>query len=129
MKKIIIFTVLNVMVTLLAWGQSTPTGQKTLAATMNVYVFPTEGQDSGQQSKDEAECYNWAVQNTETDPFELQAKNEQAKQQAEQTKQQAAQATQGAGAKGAFGPCRIGRAFSTVEERGIDPASRICVQR
>ena len=48
-----------------------PTGQKTLAATMNVYVFPTQGQAAEQQSKDEMECYNWAVQNTGTDPFQL----------------------------------------------------------
>ena len=39
---------------------------------MNVYVFPTQGQASSQQSKDEAECYTWAVQNTGTDPFQLQ---------------------------------------------------------
>ena len=41
----------------LAVAQSGSGGQKTLAATMNVYVFPTEGQASDQQSKDEAECY------------------------------------------------------------------------
>ncbi len=36
-----------------------PSG-KTLAATMNVYVFPTNGQTPTQQSQDEGECYNWA---------------------------------------------------------------------
>jgi hypothetical protein len=112
MKRIIVLTILSVMVAPWAWGQSAPTGQKTLAATMDVFVFPTEGQDSGQQSKDEAECYTWAVQNTGSDPFELQAKNEQAQQQAEQTKQQTAQATQGAGAtaavKGAAAGALIG---------------------
>ena len=41
---------------------ASPSGQKTLAATLNVYVFPTEGQTSEQQSKDEAECYGWAVE-------------------------------------------------------------------
>ncbi len=98
MKKIIVLTVVSVLVAPLAWGQSAPTG-KTLAATMNVYVFPTEGQDSGQQSKDEAACYTWAVQNTGSDPFELQAMNEQAQKQAAQTQKQTAQATKGAGAK------------------------------
>ena len=37
-----------------------PTGQKTLAATMGVYVYPTTGQTPEQQSMDEAECYTWA---------------------------------------------------------------------
>ena len=48
-----------------ALAQAPPSG-KTLAATMNVYVFPSNGQDAAQQSKDEAECYNWAVTNTGT---------------------------------------------------------------
>ena len=30
---------------------SAPSGQKTLAATMNVYVFPTEGQAAEQQGQ------------------------------------------------------------------------------
>ena len=78
-----------------------PSGQKTLAATMNVYVFPNAGQNAEQQSKDESECYNWAVQNSGTDPFALQKQSEQQKQQAEQQKQQAQQAGKGAGAAGA----------------------------
>ena len=45
--------------------------QRPLRGDMNVYVFPTEGQDSNTQSQHEAECYNWAVQNTGTDPFDL----------------------------------------------------------
>jgi hypothetical protein len=78
-----------------------PSGQKTLAATMNVYVFPTQGQDATQQSKDEAECYNWAVQNVGTDPFDLGKQSEQQRQQTEQAKQDAQQVGQGAGAQGA----------------------------
>ena len=54
-----------------------PTGQKTLAATMNVYVFPKQGQDKQQQSKDEAACYGWAVEQVGTDPFELAKRVEQ----------------------------------------------------
>ena len=45
---------------------------KTLASTLEVYVFPTEGQAADQQSKDEAACYSWAASNTGSDPFELQ---------------------------------------------------------
>ena len=75
--------------------------QKTLAATMDVFVFPAEGQDAEQQSKDEVACYNWAVQNTGTDPFELQKQAQQAEAQAQQQKQQAQQVGKGAGAGGA----------------------------
>ena len=67
--------------------------QKTLAATMNVYAFPKSGQTPQQQSKDESACYSWAVQNTGTDPFDLQ-------KQAQAQKQEAAQATTAAGAVG-----------------------------
>jgi hypothetical protein len=74
---------------------------KTLAATMSVYVFPTEGQPPGMQSQQEAECYGWAVQNTGTDPFQLAKQAEQQKQQTEAAKKQAAEASKGAGVKGA----------------------------
>jgi hypothetical protein len=71
--------------------------QKSLAATMNVYVFPAQGQASSQQSKDESECYDWAVKNTGTDPFELTKQAQAAQQQ----QAQAAQSAQGSGARGA----------------------------
>ncbi len=74
MKKVVMSVLLIALVAPLAVAETT---QKTLAATMDVIVFPTDGQDYSQQSKDEAECYTWAVQNTGADPFELQAKNEQ----------------------------------------------------
>ena len=85
----------------LATGQSESTGQKTLASTMNVYVFPTEGQDAKQQSMDEAECYSWAVQNTGTDPFDLQRQAQQQQAQADAQKQQVQGSSAGAGAGGA----------------------------
>ncbi len=78
-----------------------PTGQKTLAATMDVFVFPTQGQDAKQQSMDEAECYNWAAGNTGNDPFSLAKQSEQDKQQAEKAKEDAKKDGQGAGAQGA----------------------------
>ena len=82
--------------------------QKSLAATMNVYVFPAQGQAASQQSKDESECYNWAVKNTGTDPFELTKQAQAAQQQ----QAQAAQSAQGSGArsaaKGAAGGALIG---------------------
>ncbi|MET0620981.1 MAG: glycine zipper family protein [Thermoanaerobaculia bacterium] len=84
-----------------AQTQSASSGQKTLAATMNVYVFPNAGQNPSQQSTDEGECYNWAVQNTGTDPFQLQKQAQAQQQQAAAAQQQASQAAQGSGMKGA----------------------------
>jgi hypothetical protein len=74
---------------------------KTLAATLEVFVFPSEGQAAAQQSKDEAECYSWAASNTGSDPFQLQKDSAQQQQQTEQQVAEAQSATQGAGAKGA----------------------------
>ena len=79
-----------------------PSGQKTLAATMNIYAFPSEGQTADQQSKDEAECYNWAVGNTGTDPFQLAKQAEAQQQQAAAAKEEVSQAGKGAAGKGAL---------------------------
>ena len=89
-------------------------GQKTLAATINVYVFPTKGQTPEEQSQQEAECYSWAVQNTGTDPFELSKQAEQQKQQAAQAEQQAKQVGQGAGARGAVGGAAAGALIGEI---------------
>jgi hypothetical protein len=78
-----------------------PASGKSLASTLNVYVFPNKGQNPETQSQDESACYTWAVQNTGLDPFSLQAQSQQQAQQTEQAKQQAAQAGKGAGAAGA----------------------------
>ena len=76
MKRAVVFAMMIGLVCApSAFAQSE--GSKTLAATMSVYVFPTEGQSAEQQSKDEAECYNWAVGNTGTDPFDLAKQSEQ----------------------------------------------------
>ncbi len=79
-----------------------PSGQKTLAATVGVYAFPAKGQKPEQQSTDEAECYNWAVQNVGTDPFALQKQSQQQQQQTQQQTEQAKKAGAGAGASGAL---------------------------
>lgn len=72
-----------------------------LASTIEVYAFPADGQDSAQQSKDEAECYAWAENNTGNDPFEL-SKQQQAQQQQGQAEMAAAQQTgKGSGLRGA----------------------------
>ncbi len=86
----------------------------TLASTLEVFVFPTEGQDSSQQSKDEAECYSWAANNTGSDPFQLEKDNEQAQAQAEQQVEQTQSATQGAGARGAVKGAAAGALIGEV---------------
>jgi hypothetical protein len=113
MKKATIF--LSAMILpLAAFGQSDPSGK------MDVFVFPAEGQDSSQQSKDEATCYEWAVGNTGSDPFNL-AKQEQANQQQAQADMQAAeQAGRGSGARGAL---RGAAAGALIGEIANDDAS------
>jgi hypothetical protein len=100
-KTILLIGLMFVLGLPLAMGQSDSSGQKTLASAMNVYVFPTEGQDAKQQSMDEADCYNWAVQNTGSDPFDLERQAQQQQAQAEQQKQQIEGSSAGAGAGGA----------------------------
>ena len=94
-------------------AEAQTTTQKSLSSTMEVYVFPTEGQDASQQSIDEAECYQWANENTGVDPFDLAKQAEQQQQQAAAAQQEIAQAGQGAGAKGALGGAAAGNIFTS----------------
>ena len=91
-----------------------PAGQQSLSASLQIYVFPSAGQAPDKQSKDEAECYQWAVSNTGVDPFELQKQYEAQTQQAQQQQQQVQQQTQGAGAKGAVGGAAAGALIGEV---------------
>jgi hypothetical protein len=91
-----------------------PTGQKTLAATMDVYVFPTSGQTKEVQSEDEAGCYSWAVENNSVDPFALAKRAEQQSQSAAAAKQHVAQAGQGAGAQGAVAGAAAGALIGEI---------------
>jgi len=92
----------------------------TLAATMEMYVFPSSGQDSSQQSIDESECYNWAVSNVGTDPFALDKQAQADAQQAQANQQAAAQAGTGSGARGAV---RGAAAGALIGEIANDDAS------
>ena len=112
------------MVCGLALPQASASGQKTLAATMNVYVFPTTGQTPEVQSQDEVTCYNWAVQNVGTDPFDLSKQAQAQTQQTEQAKQQAAQVGQGAGAAGGAAAGMIrGRRRGRAAQREAEAAA------
>ena len=87
---------------------------KPLAATIEVFVFPTEGQAADQQSKDEVACYTFAETNTGTDPFQLQKNNDATQNQAEQQVAQTEAATQGAGARGALRGAAAGALIGEV---------------
>ena len=91
-----------------------PSGTKTLAATMNVYVFPAEGQSTEQQNKQEAECYSWAVENTGSDPFELTKRAEQQQAQTAQAKEDVSQAGKGSAAKGALAGAAAGALIGEI---------------
>lgn len=89
---------------------------KSLASTLEVYVFPKKGQQPEQQSKDEAECYGWAVDNSGSDPFDLQKQQtEIAKQSAIET-QQAQKVGQGAGAQGAVSGAVKGAVIAEIAD-------------
>ena len=113
--RLVIF-VLSFAVAILALAQAPASGQKTLAATLEVYVFPTDGQDASQQSKDEAECYKWATENSGTDPFDLADKAQQDSAQAQAAQQQAAQSSKGAGVHGAVRGAAVGALIGEIAD-------------
>jgi len=98
-----------------------PSGTKTLASTVGVYVFPTAGQAADQQAKDEGECYNWAVQQSGSDPFQVQKQAQEQQAQADAAKKQAEQAGKGSGAKGAVKGAAAG---AVVGEIASDDAGK-----
>ncbi len=117
MKRILIMS----MVVVAALGTIAVAQQKSLAAMMEVYVFPEQGQDASQQSMEESTCYNWATQQTGTDPFDLQKEaeqiqkeGEQAQAQADASKQQAQGAGAGSGAQGAVGGAAAGALVGAI---------------
>lgn len=52
-----------------AGAQSPPPQGKTFAASAGVFAYPAKGQTAEQQTKDEAECYNWARDQSGYDPM------------------------------------------------------------
>ena len=94
---------------LTAWAES-------LSNTLDVYVFPSAGQDAGQQSIDESACYDWAVDNSGNDPFDLQKQQAEADQQAAAQQQAAAESTKGSGAKGALGGAAVGAVVGEIAD-------------
>ena len=89
-----------------------PPGES-LSASLDVQVYPKEGQVAEQQSQDEAACYDWAVSNSGVDPFELQ---KQADAAAAQGAQPAQASTRGAGARGAVRGAAAGAVIGEVAD-------------
>ena len=115
MKRKVVFAAI-LLIPLTSFGQD-----KSLASTMDVYVFPGSGQEAPQQSQDEMECYNWAVNNTGNDPFEL-AKQEQADQQ--QAEQEMANAQQPIAGSGVRSGVRGAAAGAVIGEIADDDAGK-----
>lgn len=97
-KNILVVSAVVMAAKCLAFNPAFAEGQQSLAAALNVYVFPSKGQASSQQAKDESACYDWAVQASGVDPFEL-AKKEQAQ---ESPPAEPNSSRRGAGARGAL---------------------------
>ncbi len=115
MKRATVILLMAVLSLPFALAQSGgPSGQKTLAATVGVYVFPADGQEASQQSKDEADCYDWAVGNTGIDPFDTAKQAESEQRQAEKAKEDAKKAGKGSGAKGALGGAAAGALIGEI---------------
>lgn len=107
-------TPISLMLMCCAFALSTPAAAQTLASTIEVYVFPADGQDASQQSKDEAQCYDWATTNVGTDPFALQKQSQAQATQTQQQTEAAKQAGAGSGAKGALGGAAVGALIGEV---------------
>ena len=89
---------------------------ESLANTLDVYVFPSAGQDSSQQNIDESSCYEWAVSNSGSDPFDLTKQQDASEQQAQSQKAAAGQGTQGSGARGAVTGAAAGELIGEIAD-------------
>ncbi len=91
-----------------------PTSQKSLAAAVGVHAFPSEGQKYEQQSKDEHECYEWAVKNSGVDPFQVNKQAQQQTAMATQNAQAEKAAGTNAGAKGTLKGAAAGTVVGAI---------------
>ncbi len=87
--------------------------QQTLPPSTNPtqrVIYPSEGQDEQQQMTDQLECYRWASQQTNWDPY--QAHNQLVEQG--YAAKQSAQEAQGGLVRGAAGGALIGLAVGAI---------------
>jgi hypothetical protein len=96
----------------LAFGQAPATQGKTLAASAGVFAYPAKGQKPEQQAMDEAECYNWAKQQSGYDPMSPAPPPAPAQQPA----QAAGPVADGARAKGAVRGAAAGAIIGEVAD-------------
>ena len=74
MKKIhiLIFLLLSFWISVSLNAQNTESktdSTYSLAKKLDMFVFPSDGQTSAQQEKDEFDCYKWAVEQSGVDPI------------------------------------------------------------
>jgi hypothetical protein len=120
-----ILTKLAILITLPLSAVAEEQSAQTLASTMDVFVFPTEAQDSGQQSMDEASCYDWATTNTGSDPFDL-SKQAESDEELAAAEMQAAESTgQGAGARGAVRGAAAGAIVGEIVDDDASDGAKI----
>jgi hypothetical protein len=89
---------------------------QSLASTIEVYVFPKAGQTDAEQATHEASCYEWAVENTGNDPFDLARQDQAAAEQAQDTAASAQQSTQGSGVRGAARGAAVGAVVGEIAD-------------
>ena len=89
---------------------------ESLSNTLDVFVFPAQGQDSSQQSQDEVACYNWAVSNTGNDPFDLAKQSADDARKTAADKQAASKKGQGRGAGGAVKGAMVGALIGEIAD-------------
>ena len=89
---------------------------ESLSNTLDVYVFPSAGQDASQQNIDESACYEWAVSNSGSDPFDLAKQQEASEQQAQSQTAAAGQGTKGSGARGAVTGAAAGALIGEIAD-------------
>jgi hypothetical protein len=112
MKKLLVLAIALAIPTAIL-AQDDPSG-KTLASSLDVFVFPADGQDSSAQSKDEVECYQWAVTNVGSDPFDM-SKQQASDEELAQAQMAAAEQTgQGSGARTAVRGAAAGALIGEV---------------
>lgn len=88
--------------------------QQSLGSALDIYVFPAKGQEAATQSQDEAACYDWAVHNSGTDPFELRKDAHANQEQAVADAQAASSAAKGSGMRGALKGAATGAVIGEI---------------
>lgn len=79
-----------------------------LTQRLGVYVFPSKGQSTTQQTVDENNCYSWAKARSGIDPLASSPQTPPNQAAAAQNGNEAAAAGQGSAARGAAGGAAIG---------------------